>query len=137
MSENEALLLTLWLFLFGAGSPWMGQSGGGATAANNTCPAKEFATCRGHLLRVHQLLDGRADIVYRLASVEASLGNQQAALDWLSTYSKSGLTFADPAADSEFASLKEAPEFQAILARWKSARQPVSLSKPFLSLPET
>jgi len=85
---------------------------------------------------VHQLVDGRADIVYRLASVEASLGNQQAALDWLSTYSKSGLTFADPASDSEFASLKSAPEFEAILARLKSARQPVSLSKPFLTLPE-
>src|SRR5260370_1277689 len=115
--------------LFGAETSWIEQYGHEAAAANKTCTAKEFEACRGHLLRVHQFLDGRADIVYRLASVEASLGNQQAALDWLSTYSKSGLTFADPAADSEFASLKSEPEFEAILARLKSARQPVSHSK--------
>ena len=57
------------------------------------------------------MLDGRADIVYRLASVEALLGNRSAAIDWLSLYSKTGLTFADPAADADFASLKDSAEF--------------------------
>jgi len=85
-------------------------------------------------LKAHQLLDGRADIVYRLASVEASLGNKQAALDWLTLYSKSGLTFADPASEPEFAALKNTPDFEASLARLKSARERVSNSKPFLTL---
>ncbi len=122
--------------MFAAEPSWIEQYVQESTAANKSCTAKEFEVCRGHLLRVHQLVDGRADIVYRLASLEASLGNQQAALDWLSTYSQSGLTFADPASDSEFATLKDAPEFKAILTRLKSARQPVSMSKPFLTLPE-
>src|SRR5260370_37529246 len=103
--------------LFGAETSWIEQYGHEAAAANKSCTAKEFAACRGHLLRVHQLLDGRADIVYRLASVEASLGNQQAALNWLYLYSKSGLTFADSASVSEFALLEDISEFQRSPAR--------------------
>ena len=134
--KSPALLVVISFVLLAAETSWIEQYVQEATAANKTCTAKDFTACRGHLLRVYQLVDGRADIVYRLASVEASLGNQQAALDWLSTYSKSGLTFADPVSDSEFTSLQSAPEFEAILARLKSARQPVSQSKPFLTLLE-
>ena len=88
------------------------------------------------MLRLRELLDGRADIVYNLASVEALLGNKDAALEALATYSKSGLTFADPAADADFASIKDAPEFKSIVDRVKAARQPVSSSEPFATLPE-
>jgi len=134
--KSAALPFIISCALFAAETSWIEQYVQAATAANKTCTAKEFAECRGHLLRAHQLLDGRADIVYRLASVEASLGNKEAALDWLSLYSKSGLTFADPASEPEFSALKNTPEFEAILARLKSARQPISNSKPFLTLPE-
>jgi sugar lactone lactonase YvrE len=134
--KNTALLLVISCKLFGGEATWIDRYVQAATAANKTCAAKEFAECRGHLLRAHQILGGRADIVYRLASVEARLGNKQAALDWLSLYSKSGLTFADPASQSEFDGLKNDPEFEAILARLKAARQPVSSSRPFLTLAE-
>ncbi len=134
--KNTPLFLSIACVLFGAETSWIEQYVQAATAANKTCTAKEFAECRTHLLRANEALGGRADIVYRLASVEASLGNKQAALDWLSLYSKSGLTFADPASEPEFEALKNTPEFAAILARLKSARQPVSSSKPFLTLPE-
>jgi sugar lactone lactonase YvrE len=134
--RHATLPLMISCVLCAAETSWIEQYVQAATAANKSCTAKEFAECRTHLLRAHQLLDGRADIVYRLASVEASLGNKQAALDWLSLYSKSGLTFADPASEPEFSALKNAPEFDAILARLKSARQPLSKSKPFLTLPE-
>ena len=100
--KNPALFLIASWVLFAAETSWIEQYVQEATAANKTCTAKEFAACRDHLLRAHQFVDGRVDIVYRLASVEASLGNQQAALDWLSIYSKSGLTFADPASEPEF-----------------------------------
>jgi sugar lactone lactonase YvrE len=134
--RGPALFVITSIVICAAEASWIEQYVQEATAANKACTAKEFAACRGHLESVYKLVDGRADIVFRLASVEASLGNQQAALDWLSVYSKSGLTFADPSAESEFAALKDAPEFQAILARLKAARQPVSNSKPFLTLPE-
>jgi hypothetical protein len=136
MTKNTVLVLITSCALFATETSWIEQYVQEATAANKSCTAKEFADCRSHLLRAHQLVDGRADIVYRLASVEASLGNKQAALDWLSIYSKSGLTFAAPASDAEFAALRNTPEFDAILSRLKSARQPVSTSKPFLTLPE-
>jgi sugar lactone lactonase YvrE len=57
-------------------------------------------------------------------------------LERLSTFSKSGLAFADPASDPEFASLKNSPEFETMLARLRAAREPRSASKPFLTLPE-
>jgi len=86
--KNSALLLAISCKLLGAETTWIDEYVQAATAANKTCAAKEFAACRGHLLRAHQILGGRTDIVYRLATVEATLGNKQAALDWLSTYSK-------------------------------------------------
>lgn len=107
-----------------------------AAAANKSCTAKQHPECRGHLLRLRELLDGRADIVYNLASVEALLGNKDAALEALGIYSKSGLTFADPAADPDFAAIKDTPEFKTIVDRVKAARQPVSSSKPFATLPQ-
>ena len=103
---------------------------------NKACGAKDYAACRDHLLRLEKLLDGRADIVYRLAKAEAMLGNEDAALDKLSIFSKSGLTFADPASEPELASLKNSPEFETILGRLKAAQQPRSASQPFLTLPE-
>lgn len=103
---------------------------------NTVCGAKKYPACREHLLRLEELLDGRVDIVYRLAKAEAMLGNKDGALAGLTVYSKSGLTFADPAVAPEFVSLKNSPEFEAILSRVKSARLAVSASKPFLTLPE-
>ena len=70
---------------------------------NQACLAKEYAACREHLLKLEALLDGRVDITYRLAKVDAMLGNRARALAGLEIYSKSGLTFADPASAAEFA----------------------------------
>lgn len=121
--------------LCGADS-WIDQYVQEAGAMNTVCGAKEYPACREHLLRLEELLDGRVDIVYRLAKVEAMLGNKDGALARLAVFSKSGLTFADPAVAPEFVSLRNSPEFEAILSRLKAARLPVSASKPFLTLPE-
>ena len=74
-----------------------------AAAANRACTAKEFVECRRHLLRLKELVDGRGDIIYRLAKVEASLGSVGAAIDRLSIYSRMGLQLADPTTDPAFA----------------------------------
>jgi sugar lactone lactonase YvrE len=120
--------------LWGADS-WIDRYVQEATAMNKVCGAKEYPACRDHLLRLEELLDGRADIVYRLAKVDAMLGNKVAALERLSIFSKSGLTFADPASEAEFASLKDSPEFETMVARLKSAQGPRSASKTFLTVP--
>ena len=126
----------LLLPLCAAAQDWTESYAQEAAAAGKTCRAKQYTDCRGHLLRLIELLDGRADIVYNLASVEARLGNQDEALRWLEVYSKSGLTFADPAADDDLAPLKTLPEFSAIEERVKAAGGPVSHSQLFTTLPE-
>jgi hypothetical protein len=119
-----------------AESSWIDQYAQASAAAAKACAASQYDDCRTHLMRLHELLDGRADIVFRLAKVEAASGHNQAALDWLTIFSKSGLTFANLAADPDFAAVRDHQAFRAALARLDAARQPVTSSKPFLNLPE-
>jgi len=128
------ILLSVSAFAFG--QTWIEQYASESATMDKTCSAKDYPACRNHLLKLLELLDGRADIVYRLAEVETSLGNHRAALERLSTFSKSGLTFADPAADPDFTALKDNDEFKAIAAKVKMAREPVSGNKLVLTLPE-
>src|SRR5579862_4778841 len=93
--------------LMGQVRPWTEEYPAEVAAANKACGSNELAECRGHLLRLRDLVDGRADVVYRLARLEASMGNQAAALELLSLYSKMGLRLADPANDAAFASSRE------------------------------
>jgi sugar lactone lactonase YvrE len=118
------------------GQTWIDDYVQEAGAMNSVCGAKEWVGCREHLLRLEELLDGRVDIVYRLAKAEAMLGNKAGALARLEVFSKSGLTFAEPGAAAEFVSLKNRPEFEAVLERVKEARAPRSASQLFLTLPE-
>ena len=117
-------------------APWIEAYQTESAAANQTCAAKEFADCRAHLLRLAELADGRGDIVYRLARVEASLGNRRASLDWLSIYSRMGLRLADPVSEPAFESMRGDADFQAAMARLKTAGVPVSASSLFATLPE-
>src|SRR5580693_6093418 len=119
-----------------AGETWIDDYVAEAASMNKVCGAKEYPACRERLLRLERLLDGRVDIEYRLAKAEAMLGNKDGALEKLAIYSTSGLTFADPATAPEFTSLKSSPEFSAILARLKTAHEPRTVSKLFLTLPE-
>ncbi len=135
LSSIPCVVAFLFLAVPCFGATWIEEYAAESAAANKVCVVKDYAECRKHLQRIYELLDGRADIVYRLAKVEAALGNRHAAVAWLSLYSKSGLTFADPASDNELASLRETGEFPAILARLRTARQGVSVSTAFQTLP--
>jgi hypothetical protein len=119
-----------------AESSWIDQYTQESAAAAKACEARQYDDCRARLTRLQELLDGRADIVYRLAKVEAASGNNKAALDWLTIFSKSGLTFANLAADPDFAAVRDNDSFRAAVARIDAASQPVTSSKPFLKLPE-
>lgn len=131
-----AIFLALCAVLRGAEPAWTDQYAEEANAMNKACRAKEYVSCRDHLLRLEKLLDGRVDILYRLARVEAALDNKDRALARLAVFSKSGLTFADPASEPAFAPLKGTAEFDKVLAAAKSAREPVSHSELFLTLPQ-
>ena len=116
---------------------WIDEYATESAAAAKASNAKEYEACRQHLLRLRELLDGRVDIVYRLAQVEAKLGNLPAALKWLAIFSKAGLPFADPASDADFAALRNGPDFKAIQSQLEAARKPVTASTPFVTLPQT
>ncbi len=134
---KRALLgLVIALAARGQERPWTELYLEEATAVNKTCAAKEFVDCRNHLLRLKDLADGRADVIYRLARVEASLGNRAAALEYLSIYSRSGMHLGDPETEPAFSAWKDSPEFQAILARLRTVSEPVTGSKLFATLPE-
>src|SRR5580658_4831617 len=126
MDANKKVLVWLACAPLLLGQTWIDEYVQEAGAMNKVCAAKEYPACRDHLLRLQELLDGRVDIVYRLAKAEAMLGNKDAALAALAVYSKSGLTFADPGSAPEFTSLKDSSEFKAVLDRFAAAKQPVS-----------
>ncbi len=136
MRPSIAVLLMSFGTLWGAGRPWPEEYVKEVEAANKSCGAKEYAACREHLLKLRDLVDGRADVIYKLATVEAAIGKPAAALEWLTVYAKSGLTFAKPESDPEFAPMRDNPEFKSLLTRIEGARQPVSSSHLFVTLPE-
>ena len=133
--------IALWVLTFNLpalaqGLAWTELYPQEAAKANQACAAREFAECHEHLLRLKELLDGRGDVIYRLAKVEASLGNRGAAMEWLSVYSRMGLQLGDPAGEAAFAPWRESSDFQAILARLKAAAAPISVSRLFATIPE-
>jgi len=136
MRSSISLLLAFTSWALGNDLSWIDQSARESVAANQSCKAREYAACREHLLQLRDLLDGRGDIVYRLAKVEAALGHRAAALEALAVFGDMGLTFADPASDPEFAPLRGAPRFRAALTKIAAARKPVSRSRIFTTLPE-
>lgn len=119
-----------------AAETWIDQYTQESAATNRACAAKDNAGCRDHLVRLVELLDGRADVVYRLAKAEALVGNTSAAVNGLVRFSKMGLPFADPDADPAFAPIRLDAEFPGIVARLKAAGKPVTSSRPFAVLPE-
>ena len=135
---NIALLaaLAIPLVISAQEAPWIESYQTETAAANQACAAKKLIECRAHLLRLRELADGRGDIVYRLARVEASLGNRPAALAWLSIYSRMGLRLADPVSDAAFDSFRDEADFQTAVTRLKAASIPVSSSRLFTTLAE-
>jgi hypothetical protein len=136
MRSSIFLLLAFSSCALGNDLSWIDQSARESAAANESCKAREYAACRDHLLQLRDLLDGRADVVYRLAKVEAALGHRAAALEALAVFADTGLTFADPASEPEFAPLHGEPRFRDALTKIAAARKPVSSSRIFTTLPE-
>src|SRR5580698_4799876 len=100
------LLLACFAAARGNGGSWIEQYATESGAANQACDAKDYPACRQHLTTLLELLNGRADIVYRLAKVEAALGNRAAALDWLTTFSKMALPLAHSDTEPAFSDLQ-------------------------------
>jgi hypothetical protein len=88
--------------------------------------------------QIFHLLNGHPDVLLALARAYAAAGDTRRALDALSQYADLGL--ADDAqlggGDARYAALKNFPEYQRILARFRRNEAPVSLAEAAIALPD-
>jgi hypothetical protein len=97
--------------------------------AREAVQSKDFAKLRATLLELRPLIPGNPRIAYNLAASEAKLGNREAALAVLSDLAGMGLIY-DLAADDDFASLRESPEFRKVLDGVARNKGPVNDAVP-------
>jgi hypothetical protein len=97
--------------------------------------AKDYSALRDTLHKLYLMAPGHPGMVYNQGAVEALLGNQAPALDWLRTYAEMGF-FWDIAADPDFAALRQSDGFQQVLDRMAENRKPFSHSQVAFTLPE-
>ncbi len=102
--------------------------------AREAVQAKDYAKLRTTLTELRPLMPGNPRIAYNLAASEAMLGNREAALAVLRQWAGMGLVY-DVAADSDFVSLREAPEYRAILQRIEENKKPVSGAVAAFAIP--
>ena len=104
-------------------------------AARTAREAKDYSALHDILRKLYALAPGHPGMVYNQGAVEALLGNQDAALDWLRVYADMGFAW-DIAADADFASIRESDGFKQVLARMAENRKPISHSQVAFTLPE-
>lgn len=74
-------------------------------------------------------------LMYNLAGAQALVGNRQEALLWLGRVAGMGMIYrADK--DTDFDSLKESPEFKAILKKFEENKAPINHSSTAFTIPE-
>jgi sugar lactone lactonase YvrE len=92
--------------------------------AREAVQAKDWAKLRDTLAEFAPLVPGNPRVAYNRAAAEARLGNRAAALAALRDWSEMRLVY-DVAADEDFASVRDAPEFAAVVARVAKSKEAV------------
>jgi hypothetical protein len=87
--------------------------------------AKDYAKLRATLQELQPLLPGNPRILYNMAASDAVLGNRERALEELRNLGNSGLIY-DLASDADFSSLRDSPEYAAVLRQIEKNRNPVA-----------
>lgn len=104
-------------------------------AARQAIERKDYIKLRATLEELWPLLPGNPQIVYNMAASDAVLGNRRKALEELGSLADAGLIY-DLAADPDFKSLRDLPEYDAILRRIEQNRLPVARGLPVQTLDE-
>ena len=97
--------------------------------ARRAVESKDYAKLRATLEELRPLLPGNPRILYNMAASDAVLGNRQKALEELQHLADSGLIYA-LGTDSDFASLRNTPGYDAILRKMDHNHQPVAGATP-------
>lgn len=128
MKALAAILFAL--TLNAAEAPWLTLN----RASGDAIRAHDYKKLRELLLELKPLMPGNPRVIYNLAASDAVLGNRDAALTGLHNLAQMGLIY-DLAADEDFASLRNLPQYTAALARMAENKQPVSTSTLAFALP--
>ena len=119
-----------------AADNWVSEYPRVATQAERDCAKAADESCRRELLRMLKLVDGRPDIAYRLAKLEATLGHHDASLTSLEVYARSGLDLGDPAQEHAFESLRSDARFQRLVTTYRTWLAPVGAHQLVATTPE-
>src|SRR5689334_18874062 len=103
-------------------------------AAREALLAKDWAKLRAAIAEFAPMAPGNPRVAYNLAVAEAKLGNRDAALKALRDWAEMGLV-ADVAGDDNLATLRDAPEFAAVIARVAKSKEAVGRSTVAFPLP--
>jgi hypothetical protein len=114
INRGASLAILLVMSLLAHAESWVTQYPKARASATAACDAHDLAACRHALLDLESLVEGRVDIEYRLAHVEAELGLKDSALHRLESYARSGLDLGKPAEEPVFAALNERGALQHI-----------------------
>jgi hypothetical protein len=115
---------------------WVNEYPRVAALAERDCARAQNEDCRRELLRTLELVDARPDIAYRLAKVEARLGQGGASLRSLEAYAGSGLDLGDPAAEPNFQSLRTDARFGQLEVRYRTWLKPAGKHQLVATMPE-
>jgi hypothetical protein len=115
---------------------WVSEYPRLAAQAERDCAQPANLSCRRELQRMLGLVDGRPDIAYRLARVEAMLANREASLQNLSVYARSGLDLGDPAQEPAFERMRTDPHFGQLLAIYRTGLEPQARHQVLATLSE-
>jgi hypothetical protein len=115
---------------------WLSEYSRLRADVGQACERPAADACSRDLLRLMKLLDGRIDIVYRLAHAEAARGQRAASLAHLELYARSGLDLGDPQQDSAFVALRDSARFAALEQRYRAGLLPVGAHEQLAVMPE-
>jgi hypothetical protein len=118
-----------------ATSSWVSAYPRARDAAAKACKQPAGDDCQRDLMQLMQLLDGRIDIVYRLAQAEAARDQHEASLAHLELYARSGLDLGDPQLDSVFAPLRGSARFAALERRYQAGLLSVGAHREVAVMP--
>jgi hypothetical protein len=118
----RVLALILWQAggVCAAAQTWVSEYPQARAQATQSCKQPIGIDCQQALRKLAQLLDGRIDIVHRMAQVNAALGLKAESLANLELYARSRVDLGDPQLDPAFAPLRATPRFAALERRYKA-----------------
>ena len=140
---SRALRVLTWSLATAAGwqtvnaaDSWVADYPRVAGQAQRDCAGPQAHKCRDGLVRLAALLDGRLDIIYRLARVEARLGHADASLRYLDLYVRSRLNLGDPALEADFHGLRADARFKQLATSFRAGLAPQGQHTVLATLPE-